>query len=99
MQFLQFSQVSDLCQREYPEHVEIRVLKSDSGTLEDEETFSVSVSENVIIIFEDASTLDSNQRYRAEVFFQIPDGNLNISGAVNFSEYLHVKVYFKKHVS
>ena len=91
MQFLQFSQVSDLCPSEYPEHVEIRVFRYDSGTLEDEHTFPVSVSENVIIIVEDAFTLDSNERYRAEIFFQNPDGNFNISGAVNYSECLHVK--------
>ena len=91
MQFLQLSKVSDLCPREYPEHVEVRVFRSHSGTLEDEHTFPVSVSENVIIIVEDAFTLDSNERYRAEVFFQIPDGNFNISGVINFSEYLHVK--------
>ena len=91
MQFLQFSQVSDLCPREYPEHVEIRVFRSDSGTLEDKHTSPVSVSENAIIIIEDAFTLDSNERYKAEIFFQIPNGNFNISGAVNFSEYLHVE--------
>ena len=92
MQFLQFSQVSDLCPREYPEHIKISVFRSDSGTPEDEHTFPVSFSENaIIIIIEDAFTLDSNERYRAEVFFQIPDGNFNISGAVNFSKYLHVK--------
>ena len=91
MQFLQLSQVSDLCPREYPKHVEIRVFRSDSGTLEDEHTFPVSVSENVIIIVEDTFTLDSNERYRAEIFFQNPEGNFNISGTVNYSECLHVK--------
>ena len=91
MQFLQFSQVSDLCPREYPEHVKISVFTSDSGTLEDERTFPVSVSENAIIIVEDAFTLDSNERYKAEILFRIPDGNFNISGAVNFSEYLLVE--------
>ena len=91
MQFLQFSQVSDLCPREYPTQVEIRVFRFNSGILEDEHTFPVSVTEIAIIIFEDAFTLDSNERYKAEVFFQIPDGNFNISGAVNFSEYLHVE--------
>ena len=91
VQFLQHSQVSDLCLREYPEHVEITVFRSDSQTLEDEHTFPVSVSENDIIIVEDAFTLVSNERYRAEIFFQNPDGNLNISGAANYSECLHVK--------
>ena len=66
--------------------MEIRVFRSNSGTPGDEHTFPVSVSENVIIMVKDAFTLDSNKRYRAEVFFQIPDGNLNISGAINFSE-------------
>ena len=93
MQFLQSSQVSDLCPREYPEHVEIRVFRSDSGTLEDEHAFPVSFLENAIIIVEDAFILDSNKRYRAEIFFQNPGRNFNLSDAVNFSEclYLHVE--------
>ena len=91
VQFLQFSQVSDLCPREYPTQVEIRVFRSDSRTLEDEHIFPVSVTENAIIIVEDAFTLDSNERYKAEIFVRIPNGNFNISGAVNFSEFLHVE--------
>ena len=91
MFFQQFSQVSDWCPGEYPTQVEIRVFRSDSGTHTEEQTFPISVSENAIIIVEDAFTLDSNERYTAEIFYQNLDGNFSISGTVNFSKYLHVK--------
>ena len=97
--FCIFSQVSNLCPREYPEFLEIRVFSFDNQNPENERTFPVSVSEKAILTVEDAFTLDSNERYRAKIFFNSPAGGFNISKSVNISECLHVETILKAHLS
>ena len=55
--------------------------------------FPVLASENAVIIVENGFTLDSNERYRAEIFSKSYNGNFNISGAVNFSEWLDHSIH------
>ena len=82
-----FSQISDVCPRDYPEYIDIRVFRYNDKILEDlARNFLVSVSESAIITLEEAFNLESNRRYSAKVFFQNPNGDFNITGAVNFSE-------------
>ena len=85
-----FSQISGVCPRDYPENIDIRVIKYDDQILEDL-TRNFSISESAIISLEDSFTLDSNERYISEIFFQNPSEDFNITGAVNFSEQTHVK--------
>ena len=83
-----------MCSRDYPEYIDVRVYRSNNLILEDfPKKISVSVSESAIITLKDMHTLDSNKRYTAEIFFKNPNGDFNVSGAVNFSEWLQVKLY------
>ena len=81
-----------MCPRDYPENIDIRVIKYDDQILEDL-TRNFSISESAIISLEDSFTLDSNERYISEIFFQNPSEDFNITGAVNFSEQTHVKFF------
>ena len=85
-----FSQISGVCPRDYPQNIVIRVIRYNDKILEDV-TRNFSISESAIISLEDLLTLNSNERYNSEIFFQNPSKDFNITGAVNFSEHTHVK--------
>ena len=82
-----FSQVSDVCPKDYPEYVNITVFGSNGHNISFfEGLFPVYVSESSIINLHEAFTLDPNKKYSAKIFFQNPSGDIDSSGVVNFSE-------------
>ena len=83
------SQVSDICPKDYPEYVNITVFASNGQNITfSEGLFPVYVSESSIINLHEAFILDPNKKYSAKIFFQNPNGDINSSGVVNFSEWL-----------
>ena len=85
-------QISGVCPRDYPKDIDIRVFRfADQILVDFLRNLSVLVSENAIVTLEEAFTLSSNERYSAEIFFQNPNGEFNVTGAVNFSKQTHVQ--------
>ena len=87
--------MSDICPKDYPEYVNITVFASNGQSITfSEGLFPVYVSESSIMNLHEAFTLDPNKKYSAKIFFQNPNGDINSSGVVNFSEWLCYTVVY-----